>query len=371
MASDTAPQEQIPDTGKPAKRKNPLRSVSLVILLIACLLFALAILMERRTPSSSQATVSAYVIGIAPEVTGRVIEVGVVDNSVVKTGQILFRIDPRQYELAVSQAEAKLAQVGQSIGASTANVDSMQARVVSARATRDLHQEQYNRSAELVQRGIYAQAKLDQAKSDLDKSHAAVVAAEADLRRAEEELGAKGSDNPLLKETLSALERAQLDLLRTNVTAPADGVVTNLKLAIGGMVSTGQSAMTFIDASTVWISAAFKENSLEKVSAGDRAEVLFDVLPGQVFPARVESIGMGVATGSVDPATGLPKISTDSGWVRTPQSFAVRLTLDNGRPKGVRYGSQANVVIYTGDNPVANAIGYLWMRFMSVLTYAS
>jgi multidrug resistance efflux pump len=80
---------------------------------------------------------------------------------------------------------------------------------------------------------------------------------------------------------------------------------------------------------------------------------------------------MGVAQGSVDPKTGLPKISTESGWVRTPQSFPVRLILDEGRPKGVRYGSQANVVIYTGDNPVTNAIGRIWMRVLSVLTYVS
>ncbi len=148
-------------------------------------------------------------------------------------------------------------------------------------------------------------------------------------------------------------------------------MVTNLQLSIGGMVSAGQSAMTFIDTGTIWITAAFKENSLEMVTTGDRAEVLFDVLPGQIFAATVEGIGMGVAQGSVDPATGLPKISTDSGWVRTAQSFPIRLILDEGRPKGVRYGSQVNVVIYTGDHPVTNALGRIWIRVLSVLTYVN
>jgi multidrug resistance efflux pump len=374
MASDTTGASQdnaADDPDTQATKGNPLRLVALAVLLLACLLFVIAVFMERRTPSSSQATVSAYVVGIAPEVTGRVIEVGVADNSGVKPGQMLFRIDPQQYELAVAEAEARLARVGQTIGASTASVDAVQARLVEARAIRDNVQEQANRAMELVKRGVYAQAKYDEAKAAVDQANASVVAAEADLKRAQEELGPAGADNPQLKESLAALERAQLDLLRTTVLAPAEGVVTNLQLSVGGVVGAGQGAMTFIDAGTVWVTAAFKENSLEKVAAGNRADVLFDVLPGQVFGATVESVGMGVAQGNVDPKTGLPKISTDSGWVRTPQSFPVRLILDEGRPKGVRYGSQANVVIYTGDNPVTNAIGRIWMRVLSVLTYVS
>ncbi|PAP95622.1 HlyD family secretion protein [Mesorhizobium wenxiniae] len=354
-----------------ATKGNPLRRVALTVLLLACLLFVVAIFMERRTPSSSQATVSAYVVGIAPEVTGRVIEVGVADNSGVTPGQMLFRIDPQQYQLAVAEAEARLARVGQSIGASTASVDAVQARLVEAKASRDNVQEQANRAIELVKRGVYSKAKADEAKAALDQSNASVVAAEADLKRAQEELGPAGADNPQLRESLAALERAQLDLLRTTVSAPAEGFVTNLQLSVGGMVGAGQSAMTFIDVGTVWITAAFKENSLENVAAGNRAEVVFDVLPGRIFSARVESVGLGVAQGNVDPKTGLPKISTDSGWIRTPQSFPVRLILDDGRPKGVGYGSQANVVIYTGDNPLTNALGSIWMRALSVLTYAS
>lgn len=356
---------------KQARNGNPLRRVALFVLLMACLLFVLAVFMERRTPSSSQATVSAYVVGIAPEVTGRVVEVGVTDNSGVQPGQMLFRIDPQQYQLAVTEAEAKLAKIGQSIGASTASVDAVQARLVQAQAVRDNVQEQANRAMELVRRGVYSKAKYDEAKAAVDQANAAVVAAEADLKRAQEELGPSGAENPQLKEALATLQRAQLDLLRTTVLAPAEGVVTNLQLSVGGVVGAGQSAMTFIDVGTVWITAPFKENSLENVAAGNHADVLFDLLPGQVFGATVESVGMGVAQGNVDPKTGLPKISTESGWARTPQSFPVRLILDEGRPKGVRYGSQANVVIYTGDNPVTNAVGRIWMRVLSILTYVS
>jgi multidrug resistance efflux pump len=116
----------------------------------------------------------------------------------------------------------------------------------------------------------------------------------------------------------------------------------------------------------------FKENSLEYMSTSDRAEVVFDLLPGSIFKAHVESIGWGVSQNSVDPNTGLPTIKSDSGWVREPQRFPVRLIVDERPPRGtVRFGSQVNVVVYTGSNPVVNVLGAVWIRLISILTYAS
>jgi multidrug resistance efflux pump len=356
-----------------ARTGNPLRKVALVIIFLALVLFVLSVFMERRTPSSSQAQVQAYVVGIAPEVTGRVIEVGVDDNSAVGPNQILFRIDPTRYQIAVDEAEARLASVGQSIGASVANVDAAQARLVEARGVRDNKRDIYARSEVLVKKKVFTQAKLDDVKAELDQAEATVTGAEADLVRTEQELGPAGQDNPKLKEALAALERAKTDLLRTTVRttvrAPSAGVITNLQLSVGKVVSAGQPAMTFIDVGTVWISAAFKENSLEKTAIGNKAEVLFDALPGQLFAATVEGIGLGVSQSNTDPSTGLPTVRSDTGWVKEAQRFPIRLTLDEGRPKGVRYGSQATVIIYTGDNPVTNAWGWMWIRIMSVLTY--
>lgn len=364
-----ASEELVAEPDHSATPANPLRRVALIIVLLALVLFVLSVFMERRTPSTSQAQVQAYVVGIAPEVTGRVVEVNVTDNSAVEPDQVLFRIDPSRYEIAVTEAEAALARVGQTIGASTANVDAVQARLVEAQANRDNASEQLGRVSELTKRGVYAQVKLDEAQLVFEQAQAAMKGAEADLLSAQEDLGPAGSDNPQFKEALAALEEARLELLHTTVRAPAAGVVTNLQLSIGKVVSSGQSAMTFIDVGTIWIAAAFKENSLEKTAVGNRAEVLFDALPGKLFPATVESVGLGVSQNDTDPSTGLPKIRTDSGWVQEAQRFPVRLTLDEGRPKGVRYGSQVTVVIYTGDHPVTNAWGSLWIRIMSVLTY--
>lgn len=359
-----------PPAAHPAPPANPLRRIALIVVLVATVLFILSILMERSTPSTSQAVVQGYVVQMASEVGGRVVEIAVLDNARVEAGQLLFRIDPQPYKIAIAEAEARLEQTGQSLGANTASVDAAQAQLVSARAQRDNVREQARRVMQLVERGVYARARLDEATASLNSAEAAVAKAQADLQRARQELGPTGTDNPQFKQALAQLEKARLDLVRTEITAPADGVITNLQLAVGQVVSAGQPALTFIDTSTVWVSAAFKENSLEHVQADDTAELVFDVLPGRIFNARVESVGWGVATeGSSSSA--LPSVRNQSGWVRDPQRFPVRLVVMEPYPKGLRYGSQANVVIYTGDNPLANFFGAITVRLVALLTYVN
>ena len=366
---DNTPPAETP-VASPTPPPNPLRRIALVVVLVTATLFVLSILMERSTPSTSQAVVQGYVVQMASEVGGRVVEIAVLDNARVTAGQLLFRIDPQPYKIAVAEAEARLEQTGQALGANTASVDAAQAQAVSARAQRDNVREQARRVMQLVERGVYARARLDEATASLNSAEAAVAKAQADLQRARQELGPTGTDNPQFKQALAQLEKARLDLVRTDIKAPADGVITNLQLAVGQVVSPGQSALTFIDTGTVWISAAFKENSLEHVQADDPAELVFDLLPGRVFKARVESVGWGVAQeGSSTSA--LPSVRNQSGWVRDPQRFPVRLVMTEPYPRGLRYGSQANAVIYTGDNPLANLLGAITARLVALLTYVN
>ena len=369
--ADAPAAERPPAPAIAAAAPNPLRKVALSVLAVIVVLFFLSIAMERLTPSSSQAVVQAYVVRMAPEVAGRVIAVEVTDNARVEAAQVLFRIDPKPFELAVAEAQGQVERIGQSLGASTAAVESAQARRVRAVVDLENAELQTQRTLELVKRGVVALAKGDDARAALGNAKAALVGAEADLVKAQQELGPAGADNPQLKVALATLERARLDLLHTTVVAPAAGVISNLQLTTGQFVAVGQAALTFIDSNTVWISAMFKENSLEHMSASDEAEVVFDSLPGDVFKAKVESIGWGVSQNNVDPSTGLPTIKNSSGWVRDPQRFPVRLTIVDVAPRGVRFGSQVNVVVYTGKNPVANALGAVWIRIISVLTYAS
>jgi multidrug resistance efflux pump len=366
--------EQIAAAPPPPRPADPLRRWTVVILILCVLLFGWTLIADRLTPYTSDASVRTFVVRIRPEISGKVVEVGVDDNQTVRTGDLLYRIDPTPFRIAVERAEAKLASAGQAVGASTAAVDAAQAQLVEQIAERDNVREQGARVFELVRTGVYPRARADQARSQLDAAEAQVKRAQASLEQARQELGPQGADNPQIREALAALEQARLDLSRTTLLAPGDGVVSNLQLNIGQYAAAGQPALTFLDARLVWLQAFLRENGLEYIEPGTRAEVVLDVLPGRVLPARVESLGWGVGEGDVDPTTGLPKTRQGTGgWLAPAQRFPVQLVFETagGPPHGVRYNARASVILYTGEHPVANALAWLWIRVISVLTFVS
>jgi multidrug resistance efflux pump len=354
---------------------NPVRKWTFIVLVICLVIFFYSLIADRLVPYTSQAVVQAYIVGIVPEVKGRVLEVDVEDNQPVKVGQLLFRVDPDPYRIAVEEAEAKLAEVGQSIGASTAGVASAEGKLAEMIAKRDNARQQAARILELVKRGTYAAARADSVNAEVKTTEAAVQQAKAELDRARENLGPQGKDNPQVREAMATLEQAQLSLTRADVLAPSDGIVTNLQLTVGQYASPGQPLLAFIDIRDYWVSAEFRENSLGNVKAGDSAEIVFDVLPGRIFQGTVKNIGWGVAragqTGSSSLGA-LPTVKNQTGWVRDPQRFPVRIdVISEKAPPGVRYNAQASVIVYASGNPITNAIGWLWIRLVSILSYVS
>ncbi|MEM9682730.1 MAG: HlyD family secretion protein [Pseudomonadota bacterium] len=369
---EPAPSEDAPPAETEKNDLAGLRRLTLIAVGIAIVVFFYYVIADRTTPFSGDARVQAFVLRVAPELNGRVDRVDVTDNQIVEAGSELFRIDPTPFQIAVNQAEARLQQAGQGVGASTAAVEQAQAKLDEARAAAANSNAQAERVLELVRRGVYPKARQDNALAAIDKSKASVDSAQADLRRAQEELGPQGQDNPQIRDALAALEQARYDLSRTSVTAPSRGVVTNLQLAGGQTVVAGQPVMTFISAEDVWLLASFRENSLGVLKQGQSADVVLDTLPGEVFNAQVQSIGWGVGSSDVDPATGLPKTTNEQGWLTDPQRFPVHLTFDQTRlPKGARYGSRAAVVVYADGNFIMNAIAWLRIRLIALLTYVS
>jgi multidrug resistance efflux pump len=366
--------EQVAAAPPPPRNVDPLRRWTLTILVLGVLLFGWTLIADRLTPYSSDANVRSFVVRMVPEVSGKVVEVAVRDNQIVGTGDLLYRIDQTPFGIAVERAEAKLAAAGQAVGASTAAVDAAQAQLVEDMAKRTNVRDQAARVFELVRVGVYPRARADQARAEFDAAEAQVKEAEASLEQARQALGPQGADNPQIREALGALEQARLDLSRTTLRAAGDGVVTNLQLNVGQFAAIGQPALTFLDTRLVWLQAFLRENSLEYVTPGTRAEVVLDVLPGRVLPARVESVGWGVGEGDMDPTTGLPKARQGSGgWLAPAQRFPVQLVFETagGPPRGVRYNARASVILYTGENSVVNALAWLWIRLIAALTHVS
>ncbi len=357
---------------KPTKSKDRGRQVALILVAIAAVLFVYHLFADRLTPYSPYGYIRTYLVAIAPEVSGTVIEVAVHDNSRVEQGEVLFQVDPSDYEIAVAAAEAQLAQAGQSIGASTAGVSAAQAALSEARANYENAREQSARTLELVAQGVYPAARGDEATAQLDAATARVRQAEANLVQAQQALGPEGSDNPLLQAALAELDRARLNLLRTSVIAPSDGAVTGLQLAPGEHARAGQAVMTFIDLRDVWIVSYLSENNLGLVKPGDAVEIAFDIFPGQVFDGTVQSTGFGVAVEDTSAAGTLPSGTPGRSVTSSDLRFPVRITLEgDSYPKGLRFGAHADVIVYPTENGLMNALGKLRIRLASLWNYVN
>jgi multidrug resistance efflux pump len=372
-AADNGASAAEPAPAEPAR--DPVRSITLGVLIALAVLFIYHIASDRVTPYTSQANVEVFLVQIAPRVTGQVIEVGARDNQRVSKGQVLYRIDPEPFEIAVKAAEADLALAAQGVSVSTADVRAMQATLAKQKTDLEATEILGAIVFDLTRERALSQTDSIKARAEIDKSKADVARGEAELERARQKLGPPGEDNPQMRQARVALEQARLDLQYTTVTAPADGVITNLRLSVGQFVSRGQPGLSFIDADSVWLTAYMRENQLRDVAPGNEVRVALDFQPGRVYSGRVESVGWGITKGGEAPAGTLPEVQSQQGWVRDPQRFPVRIALRseaNGplQELPLRNGAQANVLILTDkDAWLLNPLGRLWLRVISWLRY--
>jgi multidrug resistance efflux pump len=366
---------EIPESQEPAAPPaNPVRKVILIALGALLLLYAYNVVSDRITPYTSQATVDTLLVQIAPQVTGQVTQVGVTDNGRVKKGQVLFRIDPQPFEIALRKAEADLAVAVQAAGVSAVDIGVAQASLQKQRVDLAASRQLGKIVIDLVNQRALAETNAIRARADISKTQADVRRAEAELERARQNLGAAGYGNPKVQQSLATIQQARLNLSNTTVTAPAEGVVTNLRLSAGQYVNTGQPLLSFVQYGPRWISAAMRENQLGNLQPGNKVLVALDDNPGKLFPGRVDSIGWGVTEGDEAPTGQLPDVQPATGWLREPQRFPVRIMLtptdDDKRPLAFgRSGAQANVMVFTKDGSILNPIGRLWMRIIATLSY--
>lgn len=353
---------------------SPVRKIILVVVIFLLALFVYHVLSDRFTPYTSQARVETYLTQVAPEVAGDVLDVGVRDNSPVRKGQVLFQIDPEPYELAVKAAEANLSVALQGADVSVADIASARAQISKTRADLAASQELGGIVTNLVGKRALAETMGIRARADTAKTRADLERARADLERAEANLGAPGMRNPKVRQALAALDQARLDLRNTKVIAPADGFVTNLRLASGQYVAPGQPLLSFLENGPRWISADMRENQLGNVRPGQKVLVALDVRPGKLFHGRVQSIGWGISQGDEAPTGQLSTVQPDQGWLRQPQRFPVRILLHPDELKDAkvefgRSGAQANVIVLTEEHSILNPVGWLWIKAIALLSY--
>ena len=360
-----------PATPKPGKGTR-IGTVILLVLIFGSLLWYFAA--DRLTPYSSQARVQAFVVPVAAEVAGKVLAVHVKNNDDVERGQALFEIDPAQYQIALQRSRADYESIRHSVNASVATVEAARASLQAAQANRVKADKDATRQEALYaeDRGAISVRRLEIAQATRIEAHSKEQASEADLRKAQEAAGDAGDDNAQLRSARSAIEKAELDLARTKVVAPARGLVTDLRTDVGHFAQAGAPAMTLIAIHDQWIDADMTENNLGNIEPGDDVAIVLDVLPGKVLKGRVRSVGNGISSGQPAPPGTLPTIQNSRDWLRQAQRFPVAIAFDPSdaeRLRKARVGGQAEVMVFTGDNFVMNTLGAAYIRLKSWLSY--
>jgi multidrug resistance efflux pump len=358
----------------PTPAKDPVRKWTFIVFAIALLLLVWYLVSNRLTPSTSQARVHALVVPIAPEVSGTVFSVNVGNNQKVKAGQELFHIDPERYQFAVDTAKADLQTARQSMGASNANVTASEANLVSAEANLVRSEKDAIRMQNIKDEdpGAISQRRIESAQASLEAARGQVDAAKANVEKARQDLGQVGEQNSRILQAQAALAQANLNLDRTVVLAPEDGLVTDVRVDRGNYANASSPQMTFIALDNIWIQADFTENNLGNIRQGNKVEIVFDVLPGEVYSGTVRELSFGVDLGSA-PLGSLPTIDNSQGWLRPAQRYPVLIDFTLAKQSqavDLRVGSQATVVVYTGKNSIVNMLAALQIWISSFLTYA-
>jgi membrane fusion protein, multidrug efflux system len=336
----------------------PLMSLAAVVVLGGGAYFYFT---SGRYQSTDDAYAQAATVSISANVAGRVSEIDVHDNDFVLRGSTLFRLDDAPFRIAVSDATALLADTRLQIESLKSTYGQRLVELRAARDTQSYAQQQFDRQTRLVASGIASQAQFDQAAHVLDAARQQVANVQQQIGVALANLG--GDPNiaperhPLVEQAQAALDRAQLNLSYTVITAPTDGVVAKVEqLQVGDTIAASAPVFALVSTRDVWIEANFKEVQLARMRAGQAATVEIDRYPGRRFSAVVTS---------VSPSTGsqfslLPPENATGNWVKVVQRVPVRLQLthrDSGFP--LQAGLSANVTVDTlsRDPELANATG--------------
>jgi len=258
VSSQPAPTTETPQPEKASK--NPAGKVGMFVLLVFATSLAWHVASDLIAPGSSSGAVAASTTQMAARVPGQVSEIFVADNQRVKLGDRLFALDPASFDLAVRQAELALEQAILAADASTVNLTGAEAQVEQALANLEHNRTTMERTSALFERGLLPRTQLDAAELQLTSAQSSLEAARAALSAARLQSGAGEHSTPQVEAARVQLEQALLNREFATVTAPADGVITNLQMAVGQFVNAGSPALTFIESDQRWIVVDLREN---------------------------------------------------------------------------------------------------------------
>ena len=361
-----SPSEPTPEPGKvvdlphrappptaPARPRFPRLRLRIVPVLITLATTAAAIGLGwtmwkayMETPWTRDGTVRSYVVTMAPEVAGRIVELPVRDNQLVRKGDVLLVIEPTDYQIAVRLAEAAVQQaqanaetIDAQITVQQAQIAASQAQVEQAQAAVTFSQEQAVRYKDLADREYGTVQMAQQWATNLQKDQAALRNEQAALTLAQRQIASlkaqRASAEATIAQASATRDQAKVNLERTQIRAPVDGWVTNLLAQLGDYVTVGKNVISLVDADSFWVDAYFEETQLASIREGDPANVKL-MGYGQIVRGEVGSIARGINVSNAQPdQQGLAIVNPIFTWVRLAQRVPVRIRIKEV-PDGVR-----------------------------------
>jgi membrane fusion protein (multidrug efflux system) len=346
-----------------AEKRRGLRLIILGALLVGAIaLGARWWLHGRFIESTDNAYVRADITAITPRISGEIVEVAVRNNQTVKKGDLLARIDPRDYEARLENARAAVAVREAALKANVeqksyqaAMIREAEAAAVAASADRQRLEKDWQRADRLVKEGVANQARLDTASAAYKSGSAQVERAQAGVAAARQQSATLDADRARQEAELEAaramLKLAEIDFAATELRAPVDGVVGDLAARVGERVNAGLRLLSLVPLQAVFVEANFKETQLTGMRVGQSAEIKVDAFPDKPLTARIDS---------VSPASGsefalLPPDNATGNFNKIVQRVPVKLVFDNaGELAGLlRPGMSVEVSVDTRTGPDA------------------
>jgi membrane fusion protein (multidrug efflux system) len=320
-----------------------LGGVALVVILAAVFYFT-----GGRYESTDDAYVRAAGVDVSSNLSGRVIEVDVRENQAVRKGDVLFRLDPAPYDIAIEQAQAQLANARQDVQGQLAAYHQRQVELKNAQDDAAYRERERGREQGLLAAGAISQAEYDQARRAADAARLQIGAAQQQLAAALAAVGGvttvDSSTHAGVREASAQLAHAELQKSWTVIRAPQDGRVTKVEqLQVGDYINAAAPVFHLV-APRMWVEAAFKENQLKHMRVGEPATITVDAYPGHTFDAVVDSL----APGTDQTFSLLPAENATGNWVKVVQRLPVRLTFVKPPQIALQGGLSAKVKVDTG-----------------------
>jgi membrane fusion protein (multidrug efflux system) len=329
---------------KAARKVGGISMRTVLMLIVPAILLVLGgywWLTSGGSVSTDDAQVKQDIVSVSPQVAGPVQHVYVRNGSQVHRGDLLFTIDPAPFRVALEQAQAQLSAARLQTSVLRTQASGTGADIVGEQASVQIKKNALARQQALLKQGFTTRADYEDALNEVRTAEQDL--ADARARAANAHAAIAPGEQPSIAQAQAAVDKAKLDLSRTEIRAPTDGVIENAdNLQVGQMAVTGVGVVSLVHSSTAWVEANFKEKDVGKMVPGQKAKIEVDAYPGQKFDAHIQSIGAG--TGSEFSL--LPAQNANGNWVKVTQRVPIRIAFDGHPAKPMIAGLSVNATVY-------------------------